>query len=440
MTSSKYESGLAVPRSRLSRMARISGLGAGVAGSVMLDGAKRFAQGERPNLEDLLLTPKNITRVTEELSRLRGAAMKVGQLLSMDGGDVIAPELAEILSRLRSSAYAMPPAQLKRVLIDNWGRHWMRQFERFDVRPIAAASIGQVHKARTRDGRDLAVKIQYPGVRDSIESDVDNVAGLVRVARLLPPDVDIAMLLDEAKRQLQEEADYQLEAEKLSHFHELLAEDDRFLLPQAHNDLTTRHLLAMSYLPGAPIEDLADAPAEQRDQVVHTLMDLVLKELFDFKMMQTDPNFANYLFDKNSGKIILLDFGAARQIPAPLSEGYRAVLAAGVARDWPLLKSSLQGMGLAGETIEKDHEALLRDIMELATEPMRHQGPYDFGSSDLAFRLRDKGVALRGGGYNHVPPPLTLFLHRKIGGTYLLATKLRAKVDVGALVEGHIDR
>ena len=163
--------GLAIPKRRFSRVARMSGLGAGIAGNMIAGGAKRLARGERPSVEDLLLTPSNAAKVADQLSKMRGAAMKVGQILSMDGGEFVPPELAEILSRLRASAHSMPPKQLRTVLNDNWGRSWLSKFKQFDVKPIAAASIGQVHRAQTKDGRDLAIKVQYPGIRESIDSD-----------------------------------------------------------------------------------------------------------------------------------------------------------------------------------------------------------------------------------------------------------------------------
>jgi predicted unusual protein kinase regulating ubiquinone biosynthesis (AarF/ABC1/UbiB family) len=196
--------GAAVPSSRFSRLARFGALAAGVTGGVLLDGARQLAEGKRPSIKDLMLTPANALKVTVQLSQLRGAAMKMGQLLSMDAGDMLPPELTDILGRLRAEAQHMPQSQLESVLVSGWGRQWRDRFETFAMRPIAAASIGQVHRARTRDGRDLAIKIQYPGVRRSIDSDVDNVASLLRMSGLLPKSLDVSPLLAEAKRQLHE--------------------------------------------------------------------------------------------------------------------------------------------------------------------------------------------------------------------------------------------
>ncbi len=153
----------AVPGGRWSRLARLGTLAGGVAGNMLAEGARQFAQGKRPQLHQLLLTPANARRVADQLAQLRGAAMKVGQLLSMDAGELLPPELADILSRLRADAIPMPMSQVVNALNANWGDGWDRHFEQFSFTPTAAASIGQVHFGRRKDGRNIAVKIQYPG-------------------------------------------------------------------------------------------------------------------------------------------------------------------------------------------------------------------------------------------------------------------------------------
>jgi predicted unusual protein kinase regulating ubiquinone biosynthesis (AarF/ABC1/UbiB family) len=157
--------------------------------------------------------------------------MKLGQMLSLDAGDMLPAELTAILARLRDSAHHMPPAQLQKVLAAQWGADWRRRFVHFDPRPLAAASIGQVHRARLPDGRELAIKVQYPGVAESIDADVDNVATLLRLSNLLPASLDIAPLLAQAKHQLHEEADYVREAAQMRRYRDLLAGDPRCLLP-----------------------------------------------------------------------------------------------------------------------------------------------------------------------------------------------------------------
>jgi predicted unusual protein kinase regulating ubiquinone biosynthesis (AarF/ABC1/UbiB family) len=425
-----------VPSGRLARLARFGGLAGGLAGNVAVGAVRRLAEGGRPELGDLLLTPANVARVTRELAHLRGAAMKMGQLLSMDAGELLPPELAGIMARLRADAEAMPPKQLKAALDRAWGPGWLARFESFDVRPLAAASIGQVHRARTRDGRDLAIKVQFPGVRRSIDSDVDNVAALIRLSGLAPQGLDLAPLLTEAKRQLREEADYEREGAWLRRFGALVEGSPVFVAPGLHADLTTQDVLAMDYLPGVAVESLSAAPQDQRDCLAEHLLDWTLRELLDFGAMQTDPNFANYRFDAASGRIILLDFGAAREIPRGVSDGYRRLLAACLADDATAINAELIGLGLLEREGLARHHAAIAGMIAQALEPLRRGGPYDFGDRTLARRLRDEGLALASDrAFWTAPPPDVLLVQRKLAGMYLLAARLGARVDVRALLE-----
>lgn len=427
--------GTAVPTHRLSRMARFGGLASTIAGGMAVDGAKALARGERPDLQRLALTPQNAARVTDQLARLRGAAMKVGQLVSMDAGEMLPPELSDILARLRSSADAMPPKQLRRVLNDQWGKDWLRRFGQFNVAPLAAASIGQVHRARTKDGRDLAIKIQYPGVVQSIDSDVDNVATLLKLTGLLPKGFDITPLLEEAKSQLHDEADYHREGRYLAEFGARLADDDRFTVPEFQADFSTATTLAMSYEAGDPIESLTDLPQERRDQILMDLVDLLLAELFTFGTMQTDPNFANYHYNRQTDKIILLDFGATRPLPADLVDGYRQLLRAGMEQDHDKIRAAAINMGFLAEDTPKEQHDLLMQIFQMSLEPLAADTPFDFGSSDLVQRLHETGMALQQHRATmHIPPMATLYIQRKIGGMYLLASRLKVRLHIKSLL------
>jgi predicted unusual protein kinase regulating ubiquinone biosynthesis (AarF/ABC1/UbiB family) len=428
-----------VPSGRLSRLARFGGLASGIAGTMLADGARQLSRGKRPTVGDLLMTPTNAIRVTEQLAQLRGAAMKVGQLLSMDAGEMLPPELADILARLRSDARHMPEVQLRAALNRRWGRGWEERFETFDFIPIAAASIGQVHRARTIDGRDLAIKVQYPGVRDSIDSDVDNIATLMRVSGVVPKTLDVTAILAEAKRQLHEEADYEREGRYLARFGALLSEASDFRVPELYADLTRPTVLAMSHVAGVPIETLIDRPQEDRDRVVGLLIQLLLRELFEFGVMQTDPNFANYLYDPNAGRIVLLDFGAARDLPPAIVEGYRRLLKAGIDADREAARQAALDIGFFAADADANNQAQAMDLFELAMEPLHRPGPFDFSETGLTMPLRERGLMLaQDRSFWHVPPIDTLFLQRKFGGIYLLASRLKARVDVRALLAPYL--
>lgn len=429
----------AVPGGRLSRLARLGSLATGVAGGMLAEGARQLAAGKRPKARDLVLTPANARRVADQLAQLRGAAMKVGQLMSMDAGNLLPPELAEILARLREDARTMPMSQVVQVLETHWGKGWEQGFERFSFTPCAAASIGQVHRAHTHDGQELAIKLQYPGVRQSIDSDVDNVATLLRVSGLLPKALDLAPLLAEAKRQLHEEADYRREAESLDSFGRLLADEADFVLPRALTALTRSDILAMTWVDGAAVESLTDAAQPLRDRIASLLIGLLFRELFEFRLIQTDPNFANYRFDAASGRLVLLDFGATRPYAEPVVEAYRRLMAGTISGDRAAMSEAAQTIGYFQDDIHAHQREAVIDLFEIACEPLRHPGAYDFGTSDLALRLRDAGLKLSmERDFWHTPPADALFLHRKLGGLYLLAARLRARVDVSGLVAPYL--
>lgn len=425
-----------VPASRIGRLGGFTRLAGGIAGGILGEGAKRLANGERPRLDQLILTPGNARRLADRLAHLRGAAMKLGQMISMDAGDLLPPELAEILSRLRERADFMPPRQLEKVLAEEWGKDWRRKFRRFEPRPIAAASIGQVHRAMTPDGRMLAIKVQYPGVAQSIDSDVDNVASLLKLTGLLPPELDIAPLLAAAKEQLREEADYEREGEMMMRFRSMLEGREQFVVPELDTDLTTPRILAMSFEEGSPIETLADEPQDIRDEAFAHLIELVGRELFDSKLMQTDPNFANYRWQAKTGRIVLLDFGAAREVSDGLSNDYRTLINAGLAEDREAVLQAAIEAGFVNPVAVERHPERMRKAVDIIVTQMAQGEKLDFGDRAFVPEIRDTVMPIAQDRQSwHLPPAETLFVQRKVSGTALLGARLKARVDVRGIVE-----
>ncbi|MFM2604532.1 ABC1 kinase family protein [Vibrio diabolicus] len=428
-----------LPTHRISRFSKFASLATRVAGNVIAEGTKQIAKGNKPKAKDLLLTPQNIARLTDQLAHLRGAAMKLGQMLSMDAGDVLEPELADILSRLRSDADPMPAKQLNAVMESSLGTNWKAEFLSFNFKPIASASIGQVHQAYSDAGDNLAVKVQYPGIRKSIDSDVDNVGTLLKVVGLIPESVDYKGLLEEAKKQLHDEADYTREAQFAIRYHDALKEHPHFVVPKIHTESCSDSVLAMEFIDGVPIEHIEHYDQSTRDFVMHSLLELLFRELFEFKMVQTDPNFANYLYIESTRQIGLLDFGATREYSERFSAGYRKAFASVVNNDEQDLNDALEQIGFFSQTILPDQRQAILDLVKMACEPMLVDEPYDFKASGLAQKLREAGTILSmEQEYWHTPPADALFLHRKIGGMYLLAARIGAKVNIRQLVQPYL--
>ncbi|MDP5308166.1 ABC1 kinase family protein [Paracoccus spongiarum] len=432
-----------VPVGRIARIARLGGMAAGIAGRAAIGGAGMLAQGRRPSARDLLLTPANAARLTRQLSQMRGAAMKLGQLMSMEAGDLLPPDLAQVMARLRDQASHMPPGQLKQVLAAAYGADFVHRFRRFQTRPVAAASIGQVHRATALDGRDLAIKLQYPGIAASIDSDLANVAALIRMSGLLPRGFDLAPLIDEARGQLRAEADYAQEARAMSRFADLLAGDDGFAVPRPAADLCAPGVLAMDFMAGEPVETLAGAPQALRDRLAERLIALTLREIFAFGLLQSDPNFANFRWNGANGRIVLLDFGAVREVPGALVGRLRALLGAGLAEGQglgggPDLAEAAGAAGYLDPAMSAADRDRLLDMMRLAFAPFRTAEPFDFAASNLPAQLRDMTlVHARDRDGVHLPPIDLIFVQRKVAGLFLLGARLRARVALAPLVAPH---
>jgi len=431
-----------VPTSRLGRLFNFGLLLGDFALSGAATSLQGLLQGKPGNAFEVLFNPRNGEKLAKRFSHLRGAAMKMGQLLSMESADLLPPAFTQALALLRSDANPMPLSQLRRLLGREYGKGWQNRFSEFDFEPLAAASIGQVHRARTSDGRDLALKIQYPGVARSIDSDVNNVALLLRLANVLPVDLDVAGLIAEAKRQLRQEADYLQEAGFLEQYRELVADEPSLHLPCVHADFSTRRILAMDFVEGVPLETLTEEGISQtrRDAIGEALEQLMFRELFEFRCMQTDPNFANYLLESAGERIVLLDFGSVREFSATLVEQYVHLCRAIIADDRTAVRDAAFAIGYLSPDDPGHYIDRVVDLMILMCEPLRHQGPYDFAGSELPARARTLGFELAfQHGFRRAPPPETMFLHRKLVGSFLLCARIRARVDVQALLVPFLD-
>jgi len=426
----------AVPSGRIARFGTFGRLVGGVAGGMMAEGARRLASGEGITPRDLILTPGNVQRLTDRLSHLRGAAMKMGQMISLDAGDFLPEELSKILATLRDQANFMPTKQLDQVLKSEWGPDWRKQFRWFNPRPIAAASIGQVHKALTRDGEELAIKVQYPGVAKSIDSDVDNVITLLKVAGFAPPELEMDKLMAAAKQQLHEEADYQREGKQMALYREQLAGTPGFVVPCLHQGLTRGSILAMSYEEGVSIEELGNEGPERRDEVFARLIRLVARELFEFGVMQTDPNFANFRYRKETGEIVLLDFGACRPVDPMVSNGYRKMLAAGLEGNAVDVLAATIEAGFMMPIVAEKHPERVNRMIDIVINEMREDAPFDFGDRAFIPLLREEGYAIAQDKDTWAFPPIeTLFVQRKVSGIALLGARLQAKANLRRITE-----
>lgn len=304
-----------VPSSRISRLMNFGNLAAGLGAGAINELTKRaLGQNKKATNENfdslinssrsIFLTEDNVQRVVDTLCKVRGAALKLGQMLSLQDETLLSPTLQKIFERVRQSADFMPFSQTEKVLISDWGKNYMDKFEFFDTQPFAAASIGQVHLAHVKGASEkVAVKIQYPGVAESIISDIDNLMSILNVANLLPKGMYVENVITVMKRELLDECDYIREANCNLKFSEFIRDDSVFLVPKVNMDLTTKNILVCELVDGEPFDKCENLPQEQRNLIGYNILRLCLQELFVYNFMQTDPNWSNFFFNKYTNKV-----------------------------------------------------------------------------------------------------------------------------------------
>ena len=246
--------------------------------------------------------------------------------------------------------------------------------------------------------------------------------------------MDIKPLVEEAKAQLLAEADYTLEAQYLVRYKNLLSTNTHFKVPNVYVEHSTSQVLTMEYVDAKPIESICDLPAAERCFVAEQLIDLFFKEMFEFKLIQTDPNFANYHYQPESQKIVLFDFGATREITSPLSDAYLVLFKAGSNNDREGVLNAATAIGYFKDALKDDYKERVIDLFLMACEPLRYNGEFDFKNSELASNIKDAGLQLSAQSQQwHTPPVDALFIHRKLAGLYLIAARLEAKINIKAL-------
>ncbi|MDB3860164.1 AarF/ABC1/UbiB kinase family protein [Paracoccaceae bacterium] len=428
---SEKENAKRLPISSMARTTLSAGLllrlGINTSQSLMSD----LFSVKRPALKSALISKKNVTATVDTLKNLRGAAMKFGQLLSLDETVILSPDLAAIFAQLQSSGYSMTPSQLKKVLNHNWGDDWLKHFKYFDVRPFAAASIGQVHKATLKSGEVVAIKVQFPGVKQSIDSDLATLKFIMKTSGMLPENFPLEHYLSQCGDLLKRETNYELEAENINLFSGFLNGSKVIHVPKVYNKLSTDQTLTMSFLEGRELSNIMEFDQSARDEISLNLIELLFNEIFNFKMVQTDPNLANFLLTRGGKSICILDFGACCRLSEDTHRLFKELLSVALSLDLNCIKSFLQEKNFIPQETSMAGTKFLENIISVTINELSKDETFDFQKSKVFQLIVQENLNLY---FDLIPSSVLgsdfIFIQRKIFGLILFFRSIGTKLPL----------
>lgn len=402
----------------------------GVAGAALDDEARKAAK-ERLHLE-------NAKEIAETLSKMKGAAMKLGQQLANAAGSLDLPdEVAGTLARLHKDAEPVPFATIREDVERSVGQALETAFAEFDERPLGTASLGQAHLARLPDGAEVVVKVLHRGVDQAVDTDLLALKALLLGSRALRRDrAEVEAAFDEIRARLKEELDYLQEAVNLQQFGEAFAGDDRVRIPRLHHALCTERVLTMDRIPGRHVDAFVATASEEAKQTAgRTLADLYYTQLFRLRMLHADPHPGNYLFD-DDGRVGMVDFGCVKRFDPFWTATYAKAALASLARDRETILECCLDLGAWNGTDAEDAN-LLFDFVDGLSKGFR-AGEIVLGGDHEQLMEEMRPVLKRFVARPSVVIPAdVLFPHRSLAGLYTIQRKLGTRADYGAVLKRH---
>jgi predicted unusual protein kinase regulating ubiquinone biosynthesis (AarF/ABC1/UbiB family) len=413
--------------SAVRRVVKLGGLagrvGASVVGNQVLDLARSDPARQVRKTENLV---RNAIRIVETLGEMKGAAMKIGQMLSLHEG-LLPPEVAEVLRGLQQEATAVP-AEVMEYEIRGSLENFDEIFENLDFEAFAAASIGQVHLGRLRDGREVAVKIQYPLIDEIVKADLKNLKTLMRALLGLITEIDFEPIWSELRDRLLEELDYTHEAANIRRMAELHADVPEIVIPQVVNEATTRNVLTMEYVGGInPTDACSDIfSRETRSRWGIVLAKFLMRGLLEHRFIHSDPNIANFAFLED-GRVVVYDFGCVKAVPEPLADGYARLLLAAAEGRGAEIGAILRDIGVHLSEGEALPAEAIDPYIEMFGEILRADPPYTFGDDEgLYRRLFELGLSNMEYSREIAFPEDAIFIDRAFGGHFGNLSRLGA--------------
>jgi predicted unusual protein kinase regulating ubiquinone biosynthesis (AarF/ABC1/UbiB family) len=433
-----------LPTGRIARTARVGGLvtGQGLRWAGMRT-ANRVRTPERAAAAESQRTAATINEIVDQLGKMRGAAMKVGQILSMVEFDGLPEDerdsLQKKLAELRDDVPPVPFAKLERLMRDEFGGPLNRVFSEFDERAFAAASIGQVHRATTRDGEDVVVKVQYPGVAEAVETDLRNAMLLLPLVKRLAPSLDVKALASELRERIAEELDYELEAQNQRRIGRLRRGHPFISVPAVNTELSTRRVLVSEYIEGERFEAVRRLDEPQRDSYGEITFRFYFGLLYRDRIALGDPHPGNQLLRPDGG-VGFLDYGLLRDVSVLRADAERDIASATRADDATALKAALiKGAYLSPEGAAQVEDDLALRLIRQATKwyavpgMRRFRGEHGRRDHERPQREAEREREVKDQMSQFTLPSDTLLIRRMHAIVAAVLIQLRAGADWGAI-------
>lgn len=403
------------------RLLRLTGMTTSIATRVATHSVKKLFQSEEAQAADREKLLKKIGQeIAVTLGEMKGAVMKVGQIASQMQ-DLLPAEVADALSVLQKASPPMPFSVIKRQIRKELGDEPDVLFQHFEEKPFAAASIGQVHRALTHDNREVVVKVQYPAVKESIDSDMRHLRRILKLGGLLKVEEHaLDAIFDEIRNQLEEELDYVQEAKHLEQFKKFHAADPLIVVPEVISELSTEKVLTLTYEPGDDIAKVQSDPEYDqalRNRLGEHVFNAISRQIFELKTVHCDPHPGNFAYRKD-GSVVIYDFGAVKRIPVEDLTLFQKLTKAALNDDFAGVDEALIGLGIRkpdGPEVEDDFYAGWINLIL----PCFGKTPFDFAGSRLhmTFARKTRETPWR---YleSFQPSARTLLVDRVLGGHY----------------------
>lgn len=361
---------------RVSRFLKIGTTVVKATGAFALEKASEVIADKKKEIEDHAAKIKAAKEIITSMGELKGGLMKVGQMISITEDLVLPKEITQLFKTLQKNSPAMPQDELIKIFIEDFGKSPLDLYMDFELEPIASASIGQVHLATTKDGKKVAVKVQYPKIVNAIKSDLKNIDQIDKLFGLiLPKKIDITPMLEEMRDSLIDECDYKKEAANAKEFREILKDEfPNIIVPEIMEDLSSERILTMNFLEGEEFDHSLTYSKEVKDSLGQLHYDSFLYCFFQKGILHTDPQDGNYLFTKD--KIILLDFGSVRRFSQDFIDYYALMCRAIEIDDFDLYRLSAEFLGVVQENDEHEKAYATYELAASIYKPFLTEGAY----------------------------------------------------------------